>query len=62
MDERKFRAFINPVSVNEEPGKWDWRVIVQRISDGVSRYERVSGGWLAAEAVAEKLAVELGQQ
>ncbi|MFH0964582.1 MAG: hypothetical protein V2A58_11310 [Planctomycetota bacterium] len=58
-NEKDFRCWIHPLSERAGEGQWDWRVIVQRLTDGLSRQERVSGGWQIAEAVARRLMREL---
>jgi hypothetical protein len=59
MKATDFRAWITPRKSSSK-GKWDYRVVVQRLTDGKSAQEKVSGGWLVAEAVANKLARSLG--
>lgn len=51
-----FRVWIHPV---KHP-KWDYRVVVQRLTDGVTKTERVSGGEPILEATVNRLAHELG--
>ena len=60
MTDKDFRAFIMPLKGKASAGKWDWRVVVQRLTDGVTKTEKCSGGWLIAEAVANRLMRDLG--
>ncbi len=55
MDERNYRVWIVPVK-GKASKEWDWRVTVQRLTDGVTATQRVSGDWPVAEACAEALA------
>lgn len=62
MDEKNFRAWITPLTGKASEGKWDWRVTVQRLTDGMTTTEKVSGGWPVAEAYAEFLARKLNPE
>jgi len=56
-----FRAWIHPItSPDESEGKFDYRVVVQRLTDGVTKQTKVSGGWTIAEAYCNLLARDLG--
>jgi len=57
--DKDFRTFITPLSGQMSAGKWDYRVVVVRLSDGCTKQEKVSGGWSVAEAVARRLQKEL---
>lgn len=60
LKEEDFRVKIIPLSEKAGQGKWDWRVVVQRLTDGVTRHDKVSGGWIIAEHTANRLMRELG--
>lgn len=55
-----FRVIINPLSEKQSQGKWDFRVVVTRLTDGTTKAELVSGGHIIAESVANRLARDLG--
>lgn len=55
-----FRVQIDPLVGKQSEGKWDYRVIVTRLTDGMTKTERVSGGWKTADYYANKLAHDLG--
>ncbi len=58
-DERNFRVWIHPLTGRASKGLWHWRIVVQRLSDGLTRQSKASGGWLVAEAVANRLMEEI---
>lgn len=60
MKTTDFRVHITPLSEAAGEGKYDWRVTVQRLTDGATRTERVSGGWVVAEQYATMMAHKLG--
>ena len=55
-----FRVTITALSEKAGNGRYDWRVTVQRLTDGMTSTERVSGGWPVAETYATILAHRLG--
>ena len=60
MKSTDFRAWIKSLSDKAGNSKYDYRVTVQRLTDGLTKTERVSGGWNIAEAYCDKLAHSLG--
>lgn len=57
MKATDYRAWIHPL---RRDCRYDYRIVVQRLTDGVTRHEKISGGWELAVAVAQALAAELG--
>lgn len=55
-----FQTQISPIPEDAIPreGRGDWRVVVQRLSDGKTRCKKVSGDWALARMWAEKLCKE----
>jgi hypothetical protein len=59
MKESDFREFVKPLTGKSSQGKWDYRVTVQRLTDGATRTIKVSGGIPIIEIYAQKLRREL---
>lgn len=57
--DKYFRCWIHPLSEMASQGKWDWRVVVQRLTDGVTKTLKVGGGWEAAESCARRMMQDL---